>query len=84
MYWTVCVNTIPQSLYPYESVFLHQCHADHKMRQLKDRLRDELDVPGEKVELGHADGTGGVITVSDDDSVEEVVEAIIQVYRQTL
>ena len=80
----VCVTMMPQSLFPFESVFLHQCHADHQMRQLKDRLRDELDVPGEKVELGHVDGTGGVITVSDDDSVEEVVEAIIQVYRQTL
>ena len=77
----VCVTMIPQSLHPYESVFLHQCHADHQMRQLKDRLRDELDVPvGEKVELYIWDGVGGVIKVGDDDSVEQVVQAIVQVH----
>ena len=81
MYWTVCVTTIPASLYPYESVFLHQCHADHQMRQLKDRLRDNLDVPvGEKVELYIWDGVGGVMKVGDDDSVEQVVQAIVQVH----
>ena len=81
MYWTVCVTMMPQSLFPFESVFLHQCHADHQMRQLKDRLRDELNVSvGEKVELYIWDGSGGVINIGDDDSVEQVVQAIVQVH----
>ena len=81
MYWTIFVTMLPPSLHPYVSVVLPECHAENQMRQLKDRLRARLHVPGEKVELGYGDGTGGVITVSDDDSVEEVVQAIVQVYR---
>ena len=51
------------------------------MSQLKDRLRDKLNVPvGEKVELYIWDGSGGVIKVGDDDSVEQVVLAIVQVH----
>lgn len=71
--------------YAYRTVALPDCHAGHQMRQLKDRIREELDVPvGVKVELGYGDETGRIIAVSDDDSVEEVVQAIVQVYRQTL
>ena len=85
MYWTVCVTMMPPSLNPFQLVVLPECHAEHQMRQLKDRLRDKLDVPvGEKVELCYGDGIGGVIYVSDDDSVEVVVQVIVQVYRQTL
>ena len=87
MYWMVFVTMLPQSLYPYECVVLHECHAENQMRQLKDRLRERLDLPvGEKVDLCYWDGAGagGVITARDDDSVEEVVQTIVQVYRQTL
>ena len=85
MYWTVFVTTLPPSLHPYECVVLPECHAENQMRQLKDRLRERLDLQvGEKVDLCYWDGAGGVITARDDDSVEEVVQAIVQVYRQTL
>ena len=85
MYWTVGVTMIPPSLLPFECVLLPQCHPENQMRQLKDRLRERLDLPvGLKVELCYGDGAGGVITFRDDDSVEEVVQAIVQVYRQTL
>ena len=88
MYWTVIVTMMPPAmppfLYPYDFAVLPECHAENQMRQLKDTLRERLEVPGVNLELCHGDGTGGVITVSDDDSVEEVVQAIVQVYRQTL
>ena len=84
MYWSIYVIPIPPSLYPFELVVLPECKAENQMRQLKDRIRERFALPvGERVELGYGKA-GAIITVSDDDSVDEVVEAIGQVYRQTL
>ena len=84
MYWKVIVIMLPPS-YPYRPVELPGCHAGHQMRQLKDRVREKLNIlVGVNLELGYGpDETGRIFTISDDDLVEEVVQAI-QVYRHTL
>ena len=84
MSWTVYVTMIPPSLHPFEFEILPECKAENQMRQLKDRIRERFALQvGEKVRLGYGKA-GAIIEVSDDDSVDEVVEAIGQVYRQTL
>ena len=78
MYWKVTVIMMPPS-YLYRIVELPDCHAGHQMRQLKGRIREKLNVPvGVNVELGYGDETGRIFTISDDGSVEEVVQAILQ------
>ena len=58
-------------------VVLPECKAENQMRQLKDRIRERFALQvGEKVRLGYGKA-GAIIEVSDDDSVDEVVEAII-------
>jgi len=84
MYWKVNAIMMPPT-YNYRIVELPACHAGHQMRQLVDRIREKLTIPvGVNVELGYGDDHGGIIAVSDDDSVEEVFQLILQVYRQTL
>ena len=83
MYWLVSVTMLPPTLHPYLNVPLPQCHSENQMRLLKDCLRERLNIPDVKVELSYVDETGRKITVSDDDTVEEVVQAIVQVYLQT-
>ena len=72
-------------LYPsYKVVYLPDCHTGHLMSNLKDRVREKLDVPpGVEIKLGYATGTEmplGIISVSDDDTVEHVVQEIVQVH----
>ena len=75
MSWKVTVIMMPPS-YLYSTVELPDCHTGHQMRQLKDRIREKLNVPvGVNVELGYCDEIGRIFTISDDGSVEEVVQA---------
>ena len=81
MYWAVSVAMLPPTTHPtnlHQIVALPQCHSNNQMWQLKDRIRQRLDIPGVRLELSYGGGTGR-ITVSDDATVEEVVQAIAQV-----
>ena len=57
------------------------CHTGHLMSQIKDRVRVRLDVPPNvEIKLGYAAGLGNIVSVSDDDTVEHVVQEIVQVH----
>ena len=79
MYRLVGVTMLPS----YKFVGLPDCHSGHSMSELKNRIRSKLEVPpGVHMELGYADETGNIVSVSNDDTVEQVVQAIIQVHLE--
>ena len=81
MDWKVTVIMMPPAYY-FRPGELPDCHTGLQMRQLKNRIREKLNVQaGVNVELGYGDETGlNLIAISDDDSVEEVVQAILQFF----
>jgi len=76
-YRAVTVTMLPS----YDFVCLPDCHTGHLMSQLKDRVRVKLDVPPNvEIKLGYAAGLGNIVSVNDDDTVEHVVQEIVQVH----